>query len=54
MVEVSGRLRLRSCLLGTEACEGAGEGVEAEGAATVRLFDSLEEDEVRLLLNALI
>ena len=54
MVDGSGRFRLRSCLLGMEACEGAGEGVETEGVATVRLLESLEEDEARLLLKAVI
>ena len=52
-------MRLRSCLLDTEAWEGAGDGLEVFGAAVVLgaaavlLFDILLEEEVRFDLKAL-
>ena len=50
----STRLRLRSFLTVVEVCDSAGDGVEFAGAAAVRLFESLLDDEVRLDLKALI
>ena len=41
-------------MVGAEALDGAGEGVDVVGAAAVRLLESLADEEVRFDLKALI
>ena len=50
----SGRFRLSSCLIDVEDCDGAGDGLDFAGAATVRLLAILLEADERLALKPLI